>query len=135
MDDPAKIVFDDSQKSVSASVGGISIGGKEKEAVSIGGELPLTPIGQEVELPKEVISTGVSVRPMNVPIPPKVSQMGVKPLGQNVSATPATGTITLPLTDDQIAQGMRQSATTSWRWLTEWCKRRLKQIHARLRGN
>ncbi len=130
MDNPAKIVFDDAQKSVSVPVGGISIGGKEKEVIGgIGNELPLSPVGQEVELPKEVVSAGVSVHPTNIPIPPKVSQMGVKPLGQNVSATPSTGTITLPLTDDQIAQGMRQSAAISWRWLAEWCKRRLKQLH------
>ncbi len=135
MNTSAKIVFDDSQKGVSAPVGGVTLGGKEKEAVSLGGEFPLIPVGQEVELPKEVAAAGVSVRPTNVPIPPKVFQMGVKPLGQNISATPSTGTITLPLTDDQIAQGMRQSAASSWRWLAEWCKRRLMQIHARLRGN
>ncbi len=129
MDNPAKVVFDDAQKSVSVPVGGISIGGKEKESIGgLGGELPLTAIGQEVELPKEVTSAGVSVHPTNIPIPPKVSQMGVKPLGQNVFATPSAAGITLPLTDDQIAQGMRQSATTSWRWLAEWCKRRIMQI-------
>ncbi len=129
MDTSAKTVFDDSQKSASAPVGGVTLGGKEKEVARIGSELPLTPMGQEVELPKEVAAAGVSTRPTSVPIPPKVSQMGVAPLGQNVSAVPSTGTITLPLTDDQIAQGMRQNVTSSWRWLAEWCKRRLKELH------
>ncbi|MBI2405046.1 hypothetical protein HYV22_02600 [Candidatus Gottesmanbacteria bacterium] len=129
--------MDDVVKSTpSVPSGGLGIGGKEKEVVgAIAGELPLTPVGQEAELPKEVASAGVSAQPTSISIPPNVSQMGVTPLGQNVSATPSGGTVTLPLSDDQIAQGMRQNITNSWRWLAQWCKRRLMQIHARLRGS
>ncbi len=106
-----------------------SIGGREKEAGGItSGELPLTPVGGEMEVPKEVASFGVSAQPTSIPIPPNVSQMGVKPLGQNIPSTPSIGTITLPLTDDQIFLGTKQNIFSSWRWLAEWCKRRLRQI-------
>ena len=84
--------------------------------------------GQEVELPKEVSSVGVRVQPTTVAIPQPVAQMGVKPLGQNVPAQPAPA-VALPLTDDQIAVGLKASITSSIRWLAEFCMRRLKQIH------
>ena len=84
--------------------------------------------GQEFELPKEVVSAGVRTRPTVVSIPPTVAQMGVKPAGHNIPVQ-TTSSIILPLTDDQIAAGLHQGVTTSWRWLSTWCIRRLKQIH------
>lgn len=122
--------MDDVTKSTpSVPSGGIGIGGKEKETGGItSGEFPLTPVGQEVELPHEVASVGVSMRPTSIPIPQPVQQLGVKPLGQNIPVAPSTGTITLPLTDDQILLGTKQNITSSWRWLAEWCRRRLRQI-------
>lgn len=106
--------------------GGVGAGAKEKEALGGTLEFPGTS-GVEVELPKEVASVGVSARPTSVPVPQPVAQW-VQPLGQNVPAEPAKGTITLPITDVEIAQGLRQDSTSSWRWLAEWCRRRLKQI-------
>lgn len=84
--------------------------------------------GQEVELPKEVASAGVKVRPTTVAIPQSVAQLGVKPAGVNVPAQGAAA-IALPLTDDQIATGLHQSIASSLRWFAEWCLRRLKQLH------
>jgi len=84
--------------------------------------------GQEFELPHEVVSAGVRMHPTTVAIPPNVSKMGVKPTGQNVPVQTVT-TVVLPLTDDQIAVGLHESITTSWRWFSEWCVRRLKQLH------
>jgi len=84
--------------------------------------------GTEHDVPKEVSSAGVQVKPTVIPIPQSVAQMGVKPVGQNIPVQTMT-TVTLPLTDDQIAAGLSQGITNSWRWLAEWCVRRLKQIH------
>lgn len=84
--------------------------------------------GVEVELPKEVASAGVKVRPTTVAIPQAVQQLGVKPTGANVPVPPAPA-VALPLTDDQIAVGLHQSIASSFRWLAEWCLRRLKQLH------
>jgi hypothetical protein len=89
---------------------------------------PFTEIGKEIELPKEVSAVGVSVQPTAIPIPPNVSQMGVAPAGANVTVSDGDS-VTLPLTDDQIVAGLHQNPTSSWRWLAEWCVRRLKQLH------
>ena len=89
--------------------------------------------GQEMELPKEVAGAGVRIQPTSIPIPPPVSQMGVKPAGNNVPVQTVPA-VALPLTDDQIAMGLRQSIVNSWRWLSEWCVKRLKQLHITLRS-
>lgn len=118
-----------------ANVSGNIGSSKEKEGISLGGlETGLRDVsGQEMELPKEVSAVGVKIKPTAIPIPPKVSQMGVKPAGPNVPL--GTGaTVTLPLTDDQIAAGLHQSLTSSWRWLAEWCRRRLLQLHVVLKS-
>lgn len=100
---------------------------KEVEIAGTPSEVSFKPTGQEVELSPEVISSGVKVQPTSIPIPPPVAQMGVGAVGQNV-ASPAPA-VTLPLSDDQIAQGLKQSVWSSWRWLAQWCVRKLKQIH------
>lgn len=101
--------------------------GKEREAGGAGLEAPFRPVGQEVEVSPEIASSGVKVQPTTIPIPQPVDKMGVKPVGQNVpGAAPA---VALPLSDDQIALGLKQSIWSSWRWLAQWCIRKLKQVH------
>lgn len=96
--------------------------------------VPLKDIGiAEVELPKEVSAVGVQAQPTTVQVPPQVQQQGVKPVG-DISAQAQTPAVALPLTDDQIAQGLSKGVKTSWRWLAEWCKRRLKQVHLALKN-
>jgi hypothetical protein len=102
-----------------------------KEVVSGGPDRPeglRDATGQETELPKEVSSAGVKLHPTTVPIPKKVSRMGVAPAGQNVPVQTTT-TVVLPISDDQIAAGLGQGITSSWRWLSEWCLRRFRQLH------
>lgn len=103
-------------------------GAKEKETGLIAPELPLEPAGKEMELPKEVVSAGVRVRPTTVPLPANVLRLGVRPIGANVPP-PGPGTVALPLTDDQIALGLHEGITSSWRWLAEWCVLQLKRLH------
>ncbi len=95
-------------------------------------EVPLRAVGTEVTLPKEVVSAGVRIHPTTVPVPPPVAQMGVTAVSDNVAIQTTATSVVLPLTDDQIAQGLSQSIETSWRWLAEWCKRKLLTIHIRL---
>lgn len=114
----------------SDAIGGIS--NKEKEAGGLPAETPFRPSGVESELSPEVSSSGVKIRPTTIPIPQSVAQMGVKPAGQNVPA--ASAAVTLPLSDDQIAVGLQQSVWSSWRWLAEWCVRKLKQLHMGIRS-
>ena len=110
----------------------ISQPNKEAEVGGLPSEVPFRPAGQEVELSPEVASAGVKVQPTTIPIPQPVSQVGFQAVGQNVPA-PAPA-VTLPLSDDQIAQGLKQSIWSSWRWLAQWCLRKLKQVHRSLKG-
>ena len=130
MIDPAQTQQANSSISDQPQAIGVSgVGGKEVEVGSVTPvEVPaIKEIGHEVPLPSEVVSVGVSQKPTTVQLPASVSQMGVKAVGQ-ATAPPAV-VVTLPLTDDQIAQGLHQSIMSSWRWLSEWCIRRLKQVH------
>lgn len=87
----------------------------------------ITEIGKEVELPPEVKKAGVTIKSDTVILPKPVAQMGVTPVG---SAAPVSSPPTkVPLTDDQIAQGLHQSILSSWRWLAEWCARQVKLTH------
>ncbi|MBI5620612.1 hypothetical protein HY949_02455 [Candidatus Gottesmanbacteria bacterium] len=117
----------------SSQLGGTSIG-KELEQGGVGLEQPgLKDVsGREIELPKEVSAVGVSTQPTTVQIPQSVANMGVKAVGDAV--VPIAPPSVLPLTDDQIALGLKQSVTSSWRWLAEFCVRRLKQLHMTIKG-
>jgi len=114
------------------SGGTLGIGGKELEPGGAGLEQPgLRDMqGAEIELPKEVAAAGVTQKPTAVQLPQAVTQMGVTPVGPAV--IPQAPPPVLPLTDDQIAQGLKQSITSSWRWLAEWCVRKLKQLHRKI---
>lgn len=102
---------------------------KELESVAVlkGEVTGLKEVGHETPLPAEVSRIGVSYKPTTVVIPPSMAKIGVSAVGQSV--TPPAIAVSLPLTDDQIAKGLTQSITSSWRWMAEWCRRRLKQFH------
>ncbi len=114
----------------------ISSGSINKE-VEIGGirsgeSLPLKDVGtHEIELAPEVVGIGVKAQPTTIVLPQNIQQLGVKPSGPTTPAGNGS-TVTLPLTDDQIAQGLHQGITSSWRWLAEWCVRKIKQLHKTL---
>ena len=114
--------------------GNISVG-KELESGGVGFEEPgLKDVsGKEIELPREVAAIGVTSTPTTVQIPQPVAQMGVKAVGDAV--VPLAPPVTLPLSDEQIALGLKQSVTTSWRWLAEFCVRKLKQLHRKITNN
>lgn len=102
--------------------------GKETESAGFpDGEPGLRDTTKEMELPKEVEAIGVKTQPTVIPMPQAVREMGVRPAGPNIPVyvPPA---ITLPLSEYQIAQGLHVSVIDSFRWLAEWCRRKLKQI-------
>lgn len=114
------------------SGGTLGMGGKEVEPGGAGFEQSgLRDVqGAEIELPKEVAAAGVTQKPTAVQLPQAVTQMGVSAVGTAV--IPQAPAAVLPLTDDQIALGLKQSITSSWRWLAEWCIRKLKQLHKKV---
>lgn len=106
---------------------------KEVEAIHTAPvEAPvITEVGQEAPLAPELSHVGVALHPTTVELPKIVSQLGVKPVGQAVPM-PTVSAIVLPLSDEKIAEGLHQSITSSWRWLAQWCIRRLKELHVAL---
>ena len=92
----------------------------------------ITEVGQEMPLAPEVVTAGVTIHPTTVHIPIPVAQLGVRATGP-AAPTSDVSTIVLPLTDDQIANGLHQSILSSWRWLAEWCTKQLKQAHFMLK--
>jgi len=107
-----------------------SLTGKEKEVSGVGGleESALREVGREAELPPEVTGAGVRMQRTATPLPSSVQRLGVRQVGAG-APPPAPAAVALPLSDDQIVQGLHQSITSSWRWLAQWCIRRLKQLH------
>lgn len=119
----------DTSKPVPTSPVSVTPGGKEGESGTIARPEGLRDAtGQELELPKEVVSAGVKVTPTAIPIPQHVTTMGVKPAGHNVPVQ-TTSSVVLPISDDQIVAGLNQSITSSWRWLSVWCVKQLKRLH------
>lgn len=116
----------------------VSPNGKEGGSFSIESkvELPLTPVGHEVDLPKELEQTGVKVQETTVPLPQIVTEQGVQSVKHNVPPHPTSGTtITLPLTDDQIEYALKQHVEFSIRWLAEWCTYQMKKMQNNLHSH
>jgi hypothetical protein len=110
--------------------------GKEREVVQVAtAEFPLQEVGQEIELSREVISSGVQAHPAETKLPQVVVDQGVVSVG-DVGSTgqSAGGQVILPLTDEQIAKALHASVTSSVRWLAEWCVRKMKMVHRTMTG-
>jgi len=90
-------------------------------------ESPLRDLGKEMDLPKEVVAAGVKASPTTIPIPPPVKNLGVKATGANIPVS-TTATMKLPLSDVQIAEGLHTNIASSFRWLAEWCRYKLKKL-------
>ena len=106
---------------------------KESSPIVVSNEAPLvTEIGKEDVLSSEVKKAGVRMQSDTIVLPQVAHSMGVK-IVDPAPAAAAPLTVSLPLTDDQIAQGLHQSIISSWRWLAEWCERQLKQAHILLK--
>lgn len=114
-----------------------TVGSIAKETAPVIGHIEapvITEIGKEIELPLEVAKSGVTIQSDSIELPPPVTQLGVKSVGVQATTTVTTTTVALPLTDDQIAQGLHQSIMSSWRWLSEWCMRQLHAAHKTIKS-
>ena len=103
---------------------------KEVEGIGLSSaEVPtLHEIGRDIDLPTEVAASGLTVQPTTVTVPPSVATLGVKAT-DDTDMGAAVQPVAFPISDDQIAQGLNQGITSSWRWLAAWCVRKLKQLH------
>lgn len=118
--------------SVNIQVPQVIAGGMNKEVEGIGLSShefpPYHELQTEIELRPEVTAAGVKVQPTTVQMPTVVMQSGVTAVGQ-VNPTQPPLTIVLPISDEVIAEGLKQGVDSSLRWLAEWCVRKLKAIH------
>ena len=48
-------------------------------------------------------------------------------------AEPQNTVVTLPLTEDQVRDGLHHQILDSIRWLAEWCIRQIKMLHGKVR--
>jgi hypothetical protein len=125
MDNPNNNVSDD-QHPVIGNGGGMN----KEQAVSGMEEKKLDDVkiedAQEYEVPKEVASH-IQIPSQKPDIPPDLEKMGVthSPLDQTVSST-VTINSQVPLTDDQLNEGLQQPPVNSFRWLAEICLKQLK---------
>ncbi len=132
MDDPAQT---NQQNTAPLDASSANISKEIEGGIALGEPSPLKEVGtHEVDLPKGVVTVGVSAHPTNIKLPPAVQQLGVRATGQP-QASPVAPAVALPLTDDQIAQGIKLGVTSSWRWLAEWGLRKIKQFHRKLSKN
>ena len=109
---------------------GVSSGIQKEQEPIASSETGLTETMTEIEVSPELEKAGIEKRSETIELPPDLQKMGVVATGP--SQPVVTATVSLPLTDDQIAQGLKHGVTNSWRWLAEWCIRRIKQFHKRI---
>lgn len=112
------------------------VGSMAKEAAPIveNSESPIiTEVGQEVDLSSEVKKAGVTMQSDTIELPKPIQNLGVTQVG--VAAPVKKVSYTPPLTDDQIALGLKQSLSQSLRWLSEWCKRQAQIVLRRVYAN
>lgn len=94
----------------------------------------VTEIGKDIPLPSEVAKAGVTLNPTTIELPSVVKKMGVRAVDNAVAPIPTQKPVApMPLSDEEIAKGLHQSISSSWRWLAEWCVRQLKEAHVFLK--
>lgn len=102
--------------------------GKEQEAIpSQLNELGVTDHTKEAPLPPDVAQAGVRTTPTSVTLPKPVASLGVQPSSATQPVSNGAS-VTLPLTDEQIAEGVKLGVTDSVRWLAEWCRRHILRM-------
>lgn len=108
-------------------------GGFSKEADMPRSAEPMIQEVPEFEVPKEVANHVAKVQE-HIEIPPDLKSIGVTtPHSHGKVSDSLQKDLTLPLTDDQIGNGLKADVKSSVRWLSEWCVKQLKRIHIQLK--
>lgn len=124
---PNRVQADDQ----AAPQAGASTTGKEQEPIP-SSETAIED-HREIKVSKEV-EPHVKVVKDTVEIPPDLKKAGVSKPPSQTSVSDATSTSQkLPMSDDQIGEGLHASITSSARWLAEWCLKQLRAVHVHLK--
>lgn len=111
---------------------GRSAAAKETEFVGGPGaseQVPVVEVREPGELPEEVEGWLERVEHDDVEEPETVVHKG-KVLVSPIS--PKNVSLSLPLTEDEVKQGLSGKVISSIRWLAEWCLRIIKKYHGRV---
>ena len=122
---------DNNQQTPTQPITGGAITDKEKE-VRIAPEAPFKEI-VELEPAGETAKYIAKIKG-EIKLPADLKKMGVRtPAAAIPVSKVATTSLSLPLSDDQIALGLHAQVLSSLRWLAEWCLRQLKKAHLGLK--
>lgn len=91
--------------------------------------VPIVEMREPRELPEEVAGWLERVQTDDVEEPKTVVHKGKTVVAP---AAPQDVTVTLPLTESGVQQGLHQKIIESARWLAEWCFRLIKKFHGKV---
>lgn len=94
--------------------------GKEQEAGGDLMEILPPPEEQAVEITPEMAELGITA------VPPVIAP-------QTMAAADDQALVILPLTEEEVEEGLHHKVSDSIRWLAEWCLRLIKIAHGRVR--
>jgi galactose-1-phosphate uridylyltransferase len=107
-------------------------GAKEQEPVSPVGaseRVPIVEMREPKELPEEVEGWLERVEREDVEQPRAVVHKGKTIVSPSA---PQDVSVTLPLTEEEVKQGLHHKLVESVRWMAEWCARIVKKYHGRI---
>lgn len=113
--------------------------GKERGSVPLSGKEVFTEISQEINPSPEEKKAGVFPVKAVIDLPPDVKKLGVTHAGPNTPVSSSPPTVSLPISDDQILQGVNAPLSSAIKWLSVWCTKilhksrlTLKKIHGKI---
>ena len=115
-------------------VGTLSYGSsKEHEPMPVGVEqAPRAELHEVIEhKPDEDVQEFVESRSETIDLPDDVKELGGQSTGQAVFT--AQQKVELPISDEQVMEGLHAPITSSLRWLAEYCIYLLKRAHLQLK--
>lgn len=86
----------------------------------------------DIELEPELEAIGVQKVTETIELPPDLAKMGMTAAGPAQPVT-QTAVVKLPISDEMIVTGLHAQIISSFRWLSEWCVRKLKKAHLKLK--
>lgn len=109
--------------------------GKEGSPVEVNSPDTVSEITSEVEIPSEVEKAGVVSFKETIELPPDIRKLGVTQIGASVPVqnAPLLPQVDLPISDSQVVVGLHAGIGNAFRWLANWCIKKLKKAHVALK--
>lgn len=105
--------------------------GKETEPIISNSEVVEVQEVVEQAVDDEEVKKHVEIKPETIKLPSDLKKLGVQTSSH--IQFPNYKNIKLPIPDEEVATGLNEPITSSWRWLAEFAKYILKQAHLTLK--